>query len=653
MSVWRHFNKIDVISAKDDCFHDLIEECKHLKPGSRLSYNLRNKLEKFSVECRREIVNRTKSNCAPLFIACKAGQLEIVEYLVKVCHADIEQQGVYEVPEYDSVFRSTHVVTPLWCSAVSGKLPIVKFLLQQGACINAISDTGSTPVRSACFMSHLDIVQYLVENGADINRSNFNGGTCLINSVQSVELCQFLIKHGADVNAQDIQSKTALHYAIQEHRIETTKLLLENGADYLAKSKCGDDALQTACLKGALAIFEYLTKTIPYSEERLANAHELIGSTFLDEQNDTFTAIEHWRAAQTIRERAGLLPKQPVVPPRAAFRYQVEYSTMAELDNWTDVDFIRIQSILITERILGPSHKDAVFKLMFRGASYLDVMRYQRCIDLWIRVLEIRVEKDSILYPDTCFTAQALVRLMVDYNEKYDPAIDEEFSYAQRFEDSVKTFEILTKDIAQARQLLNVRPQYRRQIESYDRILKSITHLIYLMIRSATSEQITIVQRLVTDLVRVNPKSGTTDDSLLHLCVSKLNTIRSGYFSEDEPIAIFPNQTVIEFLLRCGASVNARNESKSTPLHVATVPYNYNKWLVKLLLRHGAHLDQPNSAGEYPAQKVNQSPFTMDLRLMNYITLKCLCATVIYKHRIPYVGQVPKTLESFIQLHEA
>lgn len=67
-------------------------------------------------------------------------------------------------------------------------------------------------------MSHLDIVQYLVENGADINRSNFNGGTCLINSVQSVELCQFLIKHGADVNAQDIQSKTALHYAIQEHR---------------------------------------------------------------------------------------------------------------------------------------------------------------------------------------------------------------------------------------------------------------------------------------------------------------------------------------------------------------------------------------------------------------------------------------------------
>ena len=84
-----------------------------------------------------------------------------------------------------------------------------------GADVNSMSDTGSTPVRSACFMTHLDIVKLLVTNNADIQRPNYNGGTCLINSVQSVELCEFLLKHGANVNAQDIQCKTALHYAIQ------------------------------------------------------------------------------------------------------------------------------------------------------------------------------------------------------------------------------------------------------------------------------------------------------------------------------------------------------------------------------------------------------------------------------------------------------
>lgn len=52
------------------------------------------------------------------------------------------------------------------------------------------------------------------------------GGTCLINSVQSAPLCEYLLAHGANVNAQDIQLKTALHYAIQEHRFDTTKLLV-------------------------------------------------------------------------------------------------------------------------------------------------------------------------------------------------------------------------------------------------------------------------------------------------------------------------------------------------------------------------------------------------------------------------------------------
>lgn len=108
------------------------------------------------------------------------------------------------------------------------------------------------------FLFNADIVSYLVENGADILKANYNGGTCLINSVQSVELCTFLLQNGANVNATDIQNKTALHYAIQEHRFETTKLLLDYNANPHLRSRYNDDALQTACLKGATQIFDYL-----------------------------------------------------------------------------------------------------------------------------------------------------------------------------------------------------------------------------------------------------------------------------------------------------------------------------------------------------------------------------------------------------------
>lgn len=163
---------------------------------------------------RKDIVKISRDGCAPLFVACKRGNVDITEFLITNCDADTEQRGMFENPEDQSV----HCVTPLWCAAVSGKLSVVKCLIRLGADINAVSDTGSTPVRSACFMTNMEIVQYLVEHGADIKKSNYNGGTCLINSVQSVELCSYLISKGADVNAKDIQNKTALHYAIQEHR---------------------------------------------------------------------------------------------------------------------------------------------------------------------------------------------------------------------------------------------------------------------------------------------------------------------------------------------------------------------------------------------------------------------------------------------------
>lgn len=165
-------------------------------------------------DARKDIVSRTREGCAPLFVVCKRGNLEIAEFLITICGADIEQRGLFENPEDSTV----HLVTPLWCASVSGKLPVVKYLVRVGANINAVSDSGSTSVRSSCFMTNMEIVEFLVENGANIKKPNYNGGTCLINSVQSVQLCSYLISKGADVNAKDIQNKTALHYAIQEHR---------------------------------------------------------------------------------------------------------------------------------------------------------------------------------------------------------------------------------------------------------------------------------------------------------------------------------------------------------------------------------------------------------------------------------------------------
>ncbi len=384
---------------------------------------------------------------------------------------------MYEVPDDHSV----HNVTPLWCAAVAGKVKVVETLVKYGADVNSVSDTGSTPVRSACFMTHLDIVKLLVAHHADIQRPNYNGGTCLINSVQSVELCEFLLENGANVNAQDIQNKTALHYAIQEHRFETTKLLLQYGADPFLVSRYRDDALQTACLKGAAEIFSHLIDNVDYTAERVASGFELLGSTFLDEHHDSHKTLQYWRAALDIRAKYGVY-KGGGRPPRPQFGHQCEFATHSELEQVSlDQDAMRMQALLICERILGTAHKDMIYRLMYRGAAYADSLQYQKCIDLWKYALELRVAKDSILFCDTCFTAQALVKLYLDLFQKSAQGVLSGGDI--RLEDVLSTIELLVRDLPRCAQLLTLAPQFKKQQDSYDKVLRIITHLLHLVTR--------------------------------------------------------------------------------------------------------------------------------------------------------------------------
>lgn len=124
----------------------------------------------------------------------------------------------------------------------------------------------------------------------------------------------------------------------------------------------------------------FAAEKITYSPERLADAHELIGSTFFDEHSDTQTALKYWRTALAIRAANTVdgvpIPKRPVYPKRDSFRNVTEFTTLDELNSiMLDLDAIRIQSLLICERILGAYHKDTLFRLMYRGASYADALR--------------------------------------------------------------------------------------------------------------------------------------------------------------------------------------------------------------------------------------------------------------------------------------
>lgn len=65
-----------------------------------------------------------------------------------------------------------------------------------------------------------------------------------------------------------------------------------------------------------------------------------------------------------------------------------------------------------------------------------------------------------------------------------------------------------------------------------------------------TKEDKKMVTELIADFVKKNIKCVVLEDSILHLCVSKLNTIRSSYFLDEEAIVS------IFFFCECATNIN-------------------------------------------------------------------------------------------------
>jgi len=75
--------------TKESLSEDLHLEVRSAAPAARLSYLLRSNLERLDKTEKRDVVTAVgkPDGCAPLFVACKKGNLEIVEYLIETCGA--------------------------------------------------------------------------------------------------------------------------------------------------------------------------------------------------------------------------------------------------------------------------------------------------------------------------------------------------------------------------------------------------------------------------------------------------------------------------------------------------------------------------------------------------------------------------------------
>ena len=67
--------------------------------------------------------------------------------------------------------------TPLSDAALHGRFEIAKFLVDQGANVNATNNDGNTPLHVAAFLCRNDIINLLLEKGASVTQKNNRGET--------------------------------------------------------------------------------------------------------------------------------------------------------------------------------------------------------------------------------------------------------------------------------------------------------------------------------------------------------------------------------------------------------------------------------------------------------------------------------------------
>lgn len=166
--------------------------------------------------------------------------------------------------------------TPLMCASRNNQLDICKFLLENGADVNAKGIADYTALMKAAGEGNLEICRLLIDNGADISATNSFGDTAfdLAVSVKSSdsshkEVCALLgepdsfakvkkfIENGGDINAKNVWS-TLLVEASASGYTSVCKLLIENGADPNAMGGASYTALMMAARKGNLDICRLL-----------------------------------------------------------------------------------------------------------------------------------------------------------------------------------------------------------------------------------------------------------------------------------------------------------------------------------------------------------------------------------------------------------
>ena len=423
----------------------------------------------------------------------------------------------------------------------------MEFLVEKRAFVNSTTKTKSTPLRAACYDGHLEIVQFLIENGADVEIANRHGHTCLMIACYKghFRIAKYLIDCGSNVNRKSVKGNTALHDCAESGSLEIMKLLLSKSA-VMEVDSYGVTPLIAAALTGHSPIVELIIqRSFGTADADKIEALELLGSTFVDKKRDMMGALEYWRRAVKQRNESGLI-LTPRKGPIDAYSGALEVTTEVQLEElFSDPDDMRMQALLVRERILGPAHPDTSYYIRYRGAVYADTGNFDRCIKLWMYALEMQQKVLEALNP-------MIQSSLLSFAELFSFMMSKSVSTV-KFADLLAVFnralaQLQVSVIASAAASVSL----ESDTQNLHRTLVIILHFVGLLCRLQPfldAEEEIALRSTLYRFIRLNPrgKNGVTP---LHMACVRDTTCPSLRF----PLCDFPMPEMVKILLEVGAS---------------------------------------------------------------------------------------------------
>lgn len=316
-----NFNNI--LLSENDCDAQLVcsEDCKKLKNPAHVQL-----LAQFSDYLISKPLKMAKDN-SRFTIAAEIGHLRIMEYMLRRDH-DVNETGdfshtalhmaallnkfsaaklIVDSPRLTSINAKEHAHgnTPLHCAVMAEANDIAQLLLEHGADVNCENKIKNSPLLIATMNGLCALQATLIRFGADVNAKNLEGMTSLLNAATEGYVCatKTLLAKGADplvtldngescihraaLNGHlevveilldyipvDIKTKTMwtpLHLACAQEQKEIVTFLLNKGADATLVNDSGNTCLHLVCYPGVMELVRLFAAVNPINSTNAEN----------------------------------------------------------------------------------------------------------------------------------------------------------------------------------------------------------------------------------------------------------------------------------------------------------------------------------------------------------------------------------------------